>query len=133
MPTFSSRTTAMHVASLITAANVLIAAGFSVAGLISPQSILPANYVPTEASFVFAQYAAARTIPLAVIALAAIYRRSESALLLVGALAGSVQMLDAGVGLFQHDLGKFFGPLVIAVLQLFAVYLLNRPARAGVD
>ena len=60
MPTFSSRTTAMRVASLITAANVLIAAGFSVAGLINPQSILPANYVPTEASFVFALYAAAR-------------------------------------------------------------------------
>jgi hypothetical protein len=32
---------------------------------------LPASYVPTEASFIFALYAAARTIPLAVIALVA--------------------------------------------------------------
>jgi hypothetical protein len=40
-----------------------------------------------------------------------------------------VQLLDAGIGLFQHDLGKFAGPLFIAALQFFAVYLLHRSAR----
>jgi hypothetical protein len=58
-----SRTTAMRVASLITAINVLVAVGFSVAGLVNPKWILPASYVPTEASFIFALYAAARTSP----------------------------------------------------------------------
>jgi hypothetical protein len=105
-----SRTTAMRVASLITAINVLVAVGFSVAGLVNPKWILPASYVPTEASFIFALYAAARTIPLAVIALVAIYQRSESAILLLGTLAGFIQLLDAGVGLLQHDLGKSIGP-----------------------
>jgi hypothetical protein len=38
-------------------------------------------------------------------------------------------LLDAGIGLFQHDLGKFAGPLFIAVLQFFAVYLLHRSVR----
>jgi hypothetical protein len=118
MSGLSSRTTAMRVASLITAINVLVAVGFSVAGLVNPKWILPASYVPTEASFIFALYAAARTIPLAVIALVAIYQRSESAILLLGTLAGFIQSLDAGVGLLQRDLGKSIGPLVIAGFQL---------------
>src|SRR5712671_224884 len=116
----SSRTTALRVASLITAINVLVAVGFSVAGLVNPKWILPAGYVPTEASFIFALYAAARTIPLAVIALVAICQRSESAILLLGTLAGFIQSLDAGVGLLQRDLGKSIGPLVIAAFQLLA-------------
>ena len=128
-----SRTTAMRVASLITAINVLVAVGFSVAGLVNPKWILSADYVPTEASFIFALYAAARTIPLAVIALVAIYQRSESAILLLGTLAGFIQLLDAGVGLLQHDLGKSIGPLVIAAFQLLAVCLLRGSVRGGVE
>jgi hypothetical protein len=133
MSILPSRTTAMRVASLITAINVLTAVGFSVAGLIHPTSILPAGDVPTDASFIFALYAAARTIPLAATTLVAIYKRSELALQVLGTLAGIVQMLDAGVGLYQHDLGKSIGPLVIAVLQFLALYLLNRSVRASVD
>jgi hypothetical protein len=74
-------------------------------------------------------YAAARTIPLALVALAAIYQRATSALLILGTLAGAMQLLDAGIGLFQHDVGKFAGPLFIAVLQFFVVHLLHRSVR----
>jgi hypothetical protein len=133
MSILPSQTTAMRVASLITAINVLTAIGFSVAGLIDPTSMLPAGDVPTDASFIFALYAAARTIPLAAATLVAIYKRSELALQVLGTVAGIVQVLDAGVGLYQHDLGKSIGPLVIAVLQFLALYLLNRSARASVD
>jgi hypothetical protein len=133
MSILPSQTTAMRVASLITAINVLTAVGFSVAGLINPTSILPASDVPTDASFIFALYAAARTIPLAATTLVAIYKRSELALQVLGTLAGLVQLLDVGVGLYQHDLGKSIGPLVIAVLQFLALYLLNRSVRASVD
>jgi hypothetical protein len=120
---------AMRLASLVTAINVLVASGFSIAALIRPQSVLPAGSVPTEASLLFAMYAAARTIPLALFALAAIYKRAMSALLILGTLAGAIQLLDAGIGLFQHDQGKFAGPVLIAVLQFFAVYLLHRSMR----
>jgi hypothetical protein len=88
---------------------------------------------PTDASFIFAMYAAARTIPLALMALIAIYKHSEPALLILGTLAGFIQLLDAGVGLLQHDLGKSIGPLVIAAFQFFVVYLLSRSARSRVD
>jgi hypothetical protein len=116
----------------VTAINVLVASGFSIAALVSPKSILPAGYAPTEASFIFAMYAAARSIPLALMALIAIYKQSEAALLILATLAGFIQLLDAGVGLLQHDPGKVIGPLVIAAFQLFAVYLLSS-ARSSVD
>jgi hypothetical protein len=84
MSILPSRTTAMRVASLITAINVLTAVGFSVAGLINLRSMLAASDVPTDASFIFALYAAARTIPLAATTLVAIYKRSELALQVLG-------------------------------------------------
>ena len=74
-------------------------------------------------------YAAARTIPLALLALGAIYRQATPALLILGALAGAMQLLDARIGLFEHDLVKFAGPLFIAVIQFFVVYLLHKSVR----
>ena len=122
-------TKAMRLASVITAINVLVASGFSIVGIIRPQYLLPAGSVPTLASFILAMYAAARTIPLALFALGAIYKEATPELLLMGALAGTMQLLDAGIGLFEHDLGKCAGPLFIAVLQFFVVYLLHRSRR----
>ena len=117
---------AIRLASLVTAINVLVASGFSILGIIRPQYLLPAGSVPTQASLILALYAAARTIPLALFALWAIYKQSTPLLLILGALAGAVQLLDAGIGLFEHDIGKCAGPLFIAILQFFVVYLLHR-------
>jgi hypothetical protein len=120
---------AMRLASLITAVNVLVSSGFSIAGIIRPQYLLPAGSVPTDASLIMALFAAAPRIPLALLALGAIYKKATSALLILGSLAGAMQLLDAGIGLFEHDLGKCAGPLFIAVLQFFVVYLLHRSLR----
>ena len=117
---------AMRLASVVTAINVLVASGFSIVGIIRPQYLVPAESVPTQASLILAMYAAARTIPLALFALWAIYKQATPALVLLGALAGAMQLLDAGIGLFEHDLGKCAGPLFIAVLQFFVVYVLHR-------
>ena len=117
---------AIRLASLVTAINVLVASGFSIVGIIRPQYLVPAGSVPTDASLFLAMYAAAPRIPLALFALGAIYKQATHALLILGALAGAVQLLDAGIGLFEHDLGKCAGPLSIAVLQFFVVYLLHR-------
>jgi hypothetical protein len=122
---------AMRLTSIVTAANVLIASGFSIAGLVAPASLLPAKDAPSEASFIFAMYAAARTLPLALAALVAIYKRSATALLALGALAGLIQLVDAAIGLYQHDLGKTIGPLVIAGLQFYAVFRLENSARSA--
>ena len=120
---------AIRLASLVTAINVLVASGFSIAAIIRPQFLVPAESVRTQASLLLAMYAAAPRIPLALLALGAIYKQATSALLILGTLAGAMQLLDAGIGLFQHDLGKCAGPLFIAVLQFFVVYLLHRSLR----
>jgi hypothetical protein len=133
MMPLASRSAPLRLASLVTAINVLVAAGFSIAAVVNPKSILPAGYAPTEASYIFAMYAAARTIPLALMALIAIYKQSESALLTLGILAGVMQLLDAGVGLLQHDLGKSIGPFVIAAFQFFAVYRLSNSRRSSAE
>ncbi len=117
---------AMRLASVVTAINVLVASGFSIAAIIRPQYLVPAQSVPTQASLLLAMYAAAPRIPLALLVLGAIYKRVTAELLILGTLAGAMQLLDAGIGLFEHDLGKCAGPLFIAVLQFFVVYLLHR-------
>ena len=120
---------AMRLASLVTAIDVLVACGFSIAAIIRPQLLVPAESNPTEASLLLAMYAAARTIPLALFALGAIYKQAMPALLILGVLGGAIQLLDAGIGLFEHDLGKCAGPLFISVLQFVVVYLLHRSLR----
>ena len=119
---------AMRLASLVTAINVLVASGFSIAAIFRPQYLVPAA-VPNEASLLLALYAAASRIPLALLVLGAIYKQATPALLLLGSLAGALQLLDAGIGLYEHDLGKCAGPLFLAVLQFFVVYLLHRSVR----
>ncbi|WP_143046854.1 hypothetical protein [Bradyrhizobium erythrophlei] len=120
---------ALRIASLVTAINVVVACGFSVAGLISPSAILPTGSSPTAASQVFAMYAAARAVPLTLITLATLGRRLW--MLPLGTLAGVVQLLDAGVGLLQHDIGKTIGPLTIAVLQFLALLNLTRGRKTS--
>jgi len=119
---------AFRLASLVTAIDVLVASDFSIAAIIRPQYLVPAA-VPTEASLLLAMYAAAPRIPLALFVLGAIYKQATPALLILGAVAGAMQLLDAGIGLFEHDLGKCAGPLFLAVLQFFVVYLLHRSVR----
>jgi hypothetical protein len=121
----------IRLASALTALNVLVASGFSIAGLIKPELVLPAGTTPTEASAVFAMYAADRTLPLALITLVAIYKRSASALLILGLLAGIIQLLDAVVGLVQHDIGKTVGPLFLAILQAYAVTRFWKASKAS--
>jgi hypothetical protein len=119
---------AIRLASLVTAINVLVASGFSIAAIFRPQYLVPAA-VPNEASLLLALYAAAPRIPLALLVLGAIYKQATPALLLLGSLAGAMQLLDAGIGLYENDVGKCAGPLFIAVLQFFVVYLLRRSVQ----
>ncbi|MDB5362744.1 MAG: hypothetical protein JWO51_4041 [Rhodospirillales bacterium] len=130
MFTSASPATALRIASWITAINVLIAAGYSVAGIVSPTSILPAGLETNEASSIFALYGAARAMPFAIVTLVVIYQQWPRGLALVGALAGVIQLLDAGVGFTQADPRKIIGPLVIAVLQFLALSVLYRSGKS---
>ncbi len=103
----------------ITTINVLVAAGFAIAGLIRPDFVAPGTQ--TESSRIFALYAAARTLPLAVITIAAMLGGPLIAIIWLGTLAGVVQLVDGYVGMMQKDPGKTWGPIAIGVLQFVAL------------
>src|ERR1700722_11352062 len=117
------------IASWITALNVLTACGFSIEGLISPKSFLPPGAIVTDAAIIFSMYAAARTVPLALVTLALIYKRSRLGLFVLGLLAGFIQLLDVPVGAYQHDLGKTVGPLFLAALQFAVLYKMRKTGQ----
>ena len=117
----------------VTILDVLVASGFSLAGLIHPGAVLPAGAEPTAGSAIFALYAAARTIPLALAVLAAAYRSDTRILVALGLLAGVVQGLDGLIGIAQHDPGKTIGPFVLAALQFWAARVLSRRLPAAVQ
>jgi hypothetical protein len=119
---------AIRLVSLVTAINVLVASGFSIAAIIRPQYLVPAESVRTRASLLLAMSGGVQNSS-GLFVLGAIYRQATVALLILGALAGAMQLLDAGIGLFQHDLRKCAGPLFLALLQFFVVYLLHISVR----
>jgi hypothetical protein len=112
--------------SLVTIINVLVATGYSVAGLIDPSLIMPVSSVITDSTNIFAMYAAARTIPIALLAIWAVIKRTRQELFILGILAGSMQFLDGFIGLYQHDLGKTIGPFVLALLQFIALTKMSK-------
>src|SRR5258708_3225458 len=116
----------------VTVINVLVASGFSITGLVAPGRMLAPGQVPNEAMAMFAMYAAARTLPLALVTLVLAYRRWAPGLVVLGFLAGLIQLLDTAIGIVEHDPGKTFGPLAIALLQFYATNRLWRATRAGV-
>ncbi|GAA3978858.1 hypothetical protein [Mucilaginibacter dorajii] len=107
---------------IVTAVNVIVATGFSVAGIINPAAILPANIGPDKAIATFALYATARTIPLAAIAIALVIGKRRDALFTLALLAGVIQLFDGFIGIYQHDASKSAGPFLIAVVQFIGLY-----------
>jgi len=107
--------------SVVTIVNVLVATGYSIAGLVAPSSIMPADLVIADSTTIFAMYASARTIPLALLVIWAVAKQSVKELIILGLLAGLMQFIDGFIGIYQHDLGKIIGPFVLALLQFVAL------------
>ena len=107
----------------ITVINLLVASGFSLVGIVNPALILPVG-VPAEKSItIFALYAGARTIPLALVTISVLFFHRRNTLYSLAFLAGVIQFLDGFIGIYQHDLSKSLGPFFISVLEFVALYL----------
>jgi hypothetical protein len=116
-------------AAVITALNVLIASGFTIQSMVSPKSFLGPEAVVTDAAVILAMYAVARVVPLALVTLAVIYKRSRPGLFVLGLVAGFMQLLDAPIGVYQHDVHKTVAPLVLAVLQFAVLYKMRKTSQ----
>jgi len=108
--------------NIVTMLNVLVAAFFAMMGLISPKLVTPAFNGTDPATNIFAMYAAARAVPLAVMTLIAIIRKRNTEVMWLAILAGIVQLSDGCIGLYLRDLSKFIGPFLLAAVQFGAVY-----------
>jgi hypothetical protein len=75
---------------------------------------------------VFALYAAARTLPLALFVFFVIWKRYARMLVVLGILAAIIQFADMWIGIYQLDIGKAIGPLVLGCLQSYAVWTLRK-------
>ena len=126
MKTFVEEQKYPNGAAVITALNVLIASGFTIQSLVNPKSFLGSEAVVTDAAVILAMYAVARVVPLALVTLAVIYKRSRPGLFVLGLVAGFMQLLDAPIGVYQHDVRKTAAPLVLAVLQFAVLYKMRK-------
>jgi hypothetical protein len=116
---------------IVTALNVLVAAGFSIVGVAKPALIVASGHVNDPAAGVFALFAAARAVPLAILTMTAIFKRRDEQIGILAILAGCIQLADGCIGLHLHDLSKSAGPFTLATLQFLAVYLVRRPGHVS--
>lgn len=115
---------------LITAINVMVATGYSIAGMIAPETILPTGTATGDGSFIFSLYAAARTLPLAILTLICIFKQNKSSVVTLAILAGSIQFADAMVGFYQLDLMKTAGALFLSIAQFVILYYFRKSTSA---
>lgn len=107
---------------IVTLLNVVVATGFSVAGVFFPRFIVRGGE-RSDTARVFALYGVARSVPLLLVALWAAFQASVPGLLWLGALAGVIQLADAAVGTLTGDRTRVFGPLVLGIVQGIVVLL----------
>ena len=116
-------------AAVITALNVLVASGFTIQAFVSPKSFLGPEAVVTDAAVIFSMYAVARVVPLALVTLGVIYKRSRPGLFVLGLVAGFIHLLDAPIGIYEHDVGKAVGPFVLGILQFAVLYKARKSSQ----
>ena len=108
---------------IFTALNVVIATGFAIAGIVSPYLLLAANITTGKAITVFALYAGARGIPMALLT---IMSRIQKALECFHYPRGSYRPDTIFRWLYWHLSARpicTVGPFVIAAIQFAAIYL----------
>ena len=105
---------------IITSVSAVVSAGFSVAALLNRSE-----------GDVYASYAAARSLPVAVVALGLLRYRSSPALLALALTMTLIQVCDAIIGVFSHDIGKTIGPLVLASATLVSLLPVLRTSRGS--
>ena len=72
---------------VVTVLNVLVAAGFAVAGIINPFLLLPANATTDKAITVFALYAGARAIPIVTLTIMSVFSKHWNAFITLAVIS----------------------------------------------
>src|SRR5579863_9610057 len=117
----------------VTLISVLVSCGFSVVGIFRPELLVSPALGHNYTLVVLASYAAARSIAIAAVCLFTLFGKKREPLYTIAILAALVQFLDAFVGIYERDISKVVGPLVLAFLGFIAIYYAFRsPDRADI-
>jgi len=106
----------------VTFISVLVSAGFSVIGIVRPELLVPPALGQNYTLVVIASYAAARSIAIAAVCIFTLFGKKREPLYTVAILAALIQFLDAFIGIYEGDISKIAGPLILAFLGFISIY-----------
>ncbi len=106
----------------ITGISILVSCGFSVIGIIRPELLVPPALGHNYTVVVLASYAATRSIAIAVVFIFTLFGKKREPLYTIAMLAALIQFFDAFVGIYEGDISKVAGPLILAFSGFISIY-----------
>ena len=106
----------------VTFISVLVSCGFSVIGIVHPELLVSPALGHNSTLVALASYAAARSIAIAAVFIFTLFGKRREPLYTIAILAALMQFLDAFVGIYQGDISKIAGPLILAFLGFISIY-----------
>lgn len=106
----------------VTLISVLVSCGFSIIGIVRPELLVSPALGHNYTLVVLASYAAARSIAIAAVCIFTLFGKKRESLYTIAILAALMQFLDAFVGIYEGDISKVVGPLILAFLGFIFIY-----------
>jgi hypothetical protein len=106
----------------VTFISILVSCGFSVIGIVRPELLVSPALGHNYTLVVLASYAAARSIAIAAVFIFTLFGKKREPLYTIAILAALIQFLDAFVGIYEGDISKVAGPLILAFLGFISIY-----------
>ncbi|HWK05909.1 MAG TPA: hypothetical protein VNS58_19845 [Puia sp.] len=106
----------------VTLISVLVSCGFSVIGIVRPELLVSPALGHNSTLVVLASYAAARSIAIAAVCIFTLFGKKREPLYTIAVLAALVQFFDVFVGIYEGDISKAAGPLILAFLGSISIY-----------
>jgi hypothetical protein len=106
----------------VTLINVLVSCGFSVIGIVRPELLVSPALGHNHTLVVLASYAAARSIAIAAVCIFTLFGKKREPLYTIAILAALIQFFDAFVGIYQGNISKVVGPLILAFSGFILTY-----------
>ena len=106
----------------VTLISVLVSCGFSIIGIVHPELLVSPTSGHKSTLVVLASYAAARSVAIAAVFIFTLFGKKSEPLYTIAILAALIQFLDAFVGIYEGDISKVVGPLILAFLGFISIY-----------
>jgi len=110
----------------VTLISVLVSCGFSLIGIVRPGLLVSTSLGHNSTLVALASYAAARSIAIAAVFIFTLLWKKREPLYTIAILAALIQFFDAFVGIYEGDISKIAGPLILAFLGFISIYYASK-------